>query len=115
MTKKLKSLNQTLDELPNEKLSEIELVALLANLTGYVYTFANTSHQRWGRDGKIKKAGDKNPAGFFQIMPDKSDDGFFEWYCDNRIEYQFFRSKNKAVLHFIFYWIKWSKEIKPTT
>lgn len=107
------SLRQPLTELPNQKLSDMELIALLASLTGYIYTFANTSHQRWGPNGKVKKAGDDNPDGFFQLMPHKADDGFFEWYCDNRTEYQMFKSKNKAVLHFIFYWTKWKNAGKP--
>ena len=109
------SLRGPLSDLPNQKLSDMELIALLTNLTGYIYTFANGAHQRWGENGKIKKAGENNPDGFFQLMPHTKDDGFFDWYSDNRSEYQFFKSKNKAVLHFIFYWTKWKNSQKANS
>jgi hypothetical protein len=95
--------------LSNQKPSDDELLILLENLIGYKYTFSNASHMRWGVKGKIHEANDNNPEGFYQIMPENEDGGFFNWYCEERLDYQFFKSTNRAVLHFIFYWTLWRK------
>jgi hypothetical protein len=93
--------------------SERELTTLLYNLTGHVYVFATSSSMRWGKDGEIEKMGEANPNGFYQLMPDTLDDGFFDWYCDERSEQQFFPSIEPATLQFIHYWMKWNALGKP--
>lgn len=102
-----------IDELPDQKLGGKELIALLYNLTGHHYTFTNSPSMRWGKKGKLKEATDVDPDGFYQIVPEDNDEGFFDWYRVNREEYQFFKSRSKAVLHFIFYWMKWRDADKP--
>ena len=101
-------------DLENQKLSDTELLILIFNLTGRKYTFANGSHMRWGT-GKVKQAVGENPDGFFQLMPEGSDGGFFDWYCDVRTDHQFFKSRQKATLQFIYYWLEWKKAGKPST
>lgn len=96
-----------IDELPDQKVGNKELITLLFNLTGSHYTFENAPSMQWGKNGKIKEASDVNPKGFFRIVPEGNDGGFYEWYRSNRKDYQFFKSRSKAVLHFIFYWTKW--------
>ena len=91
----------------NQQVSGKELMTLLYNLTGYIYTFATVSSMRWGQNGTTIQMSATNPEGFFQLMPDSTDAGFFDWYCYNRPEQQFFESKNNAVLHFIYFWQKW--------
>jgi len=101
---------QSFPDLKDQKLSTKEYVLLLANLTGYQYTFASAANLRWGKDGKVKTA--EEGKSFTQIMPETSDDGFFDWYCDRREDYQFFKSKSRATLQFIYYWTEWKNTAK---
>ena len=104
---------KNIDDLEDQKLGKKELISLLFNLTGQKYTFQNSQSMRWGKDGKIKQTSEEYPGGFFQLVPQDSDDGFFDWYRLNRADYQFFKSRSKAVLHLIFYWTKWRDAGKP--
>ena len=101
---------QPLPDLKDQKLSTTEYVLLLSNLTGYRYTFVSAANLRWGKDGKVKNA--EEGKSFTQIMPETSDDGFFDWYCNRRGDYQFFNSEYRATLQFIYYWTEWRKTVK---
>lgn len=105
--------NLDIGELANKKLNDHEITALLFNLTDCIYTFASSSDMRWGKDGKVKHMDKSHPDGFYQLMPDSLDDGFFDWYCYNREDQQFFETKENATLHFIYYWMKWNNAGKP--
>jgi hypothetical protein len=50
---------------------------------------------------------------FWQLMPVNSDDGFFDWYCWVRENYQFFKTKEICALYFIKYWTYWVRQGKP--
>ena len=101
-------------ELLKQELSEKDMMVLLFNLTGHLYTFAVGSDLRWGNSDEIVNSSpERNPEGFYQLMPKTIDDGFFDWYCYNREDYQFFETQENCVLHFIFYWSKWEKLDKP--
>ena len=113
MKTETQQLAKTIDELPDQKLGNKELITLLFNLTGRNYMFSNAKTMQWGKKGKVKEVTDENPDGFFQIIPQDNDEGFFKWYSINREDYQFFKSRSKAVLHFIFYWMKWRDAGKP--
>lgn len=98
-------------DLPNEKLSDKELIAILFNLTGQVYTFATASDMRWGANGEVLDNGKPGyEKGFYQLMPASLDDGFFDWYCLKREEYQFFKTREGCTLHFINYWFQWKRQ-----
>lgn len=85
---------------------------LLFNITGQLYSFAVGSAMRWVRNAKVQHSPD-HEDGYFQLMPDTHDDGFFDWYCANRENEQFFEKKEHAALHFIYYWMEWEKLGKP--
>lgn len=76
---------------------------ILHSITGVKYTFAQASNRRWGAKGKIID------GVFYQLMPEKTADPFFYWYCDKRTEYQFFKSKANCVIYFLKYWFEWTK------
>src|SRR4051794_35930451 len=95
-------------DLHNENLAEKEISIILYNITGSLYTFAGSSSMRWGANGEVLKSENTSfRNGFYQLMPERGDDGFFDWYCDIRSEQQFFKSKETCVLHFINYWYQW--------
>lgn len=101
------------EQIATETIAEKQISAILYNVTGQLYTFAVASMMRWGAGGKISHINDRNPNGFYQIMPHKTDDEFFNWYCWKREDYQFFQTKEAAALHFIYYWTQWSGLGKP--
>ena len=78
----------------------------LFEITGNLYCFAAASDRKWG---KAKRTEHMKENPFYQIMPFKKDDGFFNWYCSKREYFQFFKSKEMCVLYFILYWMKWKK------
>ena len=87
-----------------ENLPEIQLEKLIFTLTGNIYCFATSSVRKWGNeDAKIENL----QEGFFQLMPDKTDNGFFDWYCSERPYHQFFSTKENAALNFLHYWTQW--------
>lgn len=100
-------------DINSHHLTEKDITNLLYRQTGCIYTFATSSELRWGKDGEIMRINEKNPNGFFQLMPHAMDDGFFDWYCNHREHFQFFISKESATLHFIHYWLKWKSTGKP--
>lgn len=99
---------EPLHELTKHDLSERDITRILHSLTGQVYTFATASGMRWGKDGKVERMGEDFPNGFYELMPHATNDGFFDWYCDRRMEHQIFVSQEIAALHFIYYWLEWS-------
>lgn len=74
----------------------------LLEITGHHYSFAVGSIRTWGN---IKEHDGK----FYQLMPDEFDDGFFDWYCEERPNNQFFKNKLECVLRFVKHWINWKK------
>lgn len=113
MQQLVRSIEKEFPELKWEQLEPDDITRMLFHLTGTVYTFAVASDARWGEGGEIKNMIGKNHEGFFQLMPHTLDDGFFDWYCEKREEYQFFETKENAALHFIYYWMKWDKLGRP--
>jgi hypothetical protein len=100
-------------ELLNHDLSEQDITRILHAVTGHIYTFATASDMRWGKNDTVEHKGEEFPNGFYQLMPDAMDDGFFDWYCYHRDEQQFFASPETAALHFIYYWTQWNRMGKP--
>ncbi|HTE27058.1 hypothetical protein [Flavitalea sp.] len=78
-------------------------------VTGEKWDFAEASNRRYFG---VVEEGD-----YYQLMPEwRSGPGnFFDWYCENRPEDQFFVLKSDAVLRFVQYWVKWTalkKDVK---
>ena len=86
---------------------ENQVVPYLRLLTDYRYAVEISMHRRWGQAG-----GDVEEGRFYQIVPDRVDDGFFDWYSDNRPDHQHFKTVEMALLHFVFYWHLWKREKK---
>ena len=84
---------------------ENQVVPYLRLLTDYRYTVEISLHRKWGDENAVKEDGK-----FYQIVPDRVDNGFFDWYCDNRPFHQHFRTVEMALLHFVFYWHLWFKD-----
>jgi hypothetical protein len=76
-------------------------------LTSHFYSFAIISNRRWGKKNKVEH------GTFWQLMSDGEDDGFFDWYCYVREDYQFFKTKEICILYFIKYWTEWNRRGKP--
>lgn len=88
--------------------NDIDVKNYLIAMTNYPYSFAQGSDRKWGTSNKIEH------GVFYQLMPDKRDDGgFFYWYCDKRPNHQFFKTKEMCVLYFIKYWTDWDKSGRP--
>lgn len=83
---------------------ENQVTPYLRMVTGYRYGLEISLHRKWGSAGSVQEQGK-----FYQIIPDRVDDGFFDWYCDNRPYQQFFRTMEMAVLHFVFYRHVWKE------
>src|SRR4051812_6576543 len=95
----------SLENNPEKFEDENQVTPYLRLITGYRYCLANASHRRWG-----KPESDMEEGHFYQIVPDQVDNGFFNWYCDNRPCHQRFRTVEMAVLYFVFYWHIWKQE-----
>lgn len=76
-------------------------------ITGHAYSFAITSARMWGKSDVEHTNIAEEP--FYQLMPHHLDDGFFDWYCYVREYYQFFKTKEMCIIHFVFYWDLWNK------
>lgn len=83
--------------------SDEHLIDILFSLTGTKYIFAQVSSRRWGRKSETVN------GTYYQIMPERLDDPFFNWYCNERTEYQFFKSKANCIIYFLKYWVIWKK------
>ena len=98
-------------ELPSQNISEKHISVMLLAMTGYLYTFASSCDMRWGADGEVQHIENSDFTGpYYQLMPEITDDGFFDWYCDLRPDQQFFETKEDCTLHFINYWHQWKHE-----
>ena len=71
-------------------------------ITNYEYEFAESSVRVWNLR--------QENGHFFQIMPVRIDDGFFNWYVQKCPHQQFFKYKAEAVLRFLKYWLEWKEE-----
>ena len=76
-------------------------------MTGHPYSFALADHRKWGEKSKIER------GEFYQLMPDRPDDGFFNWYCDTRPFNQFFKTKEMCLIHFLKYHHDWEEAGQP--
>lgn len=90
-----------------ESLPDIQIEKLLKSITGFSYSFATVSTRKWGHEDAVKE---NSEAGFFQLMPDGLDDGFFDWYCLARQYHQFFITKENAVVNFLYYWNQFTNQ-----
>jgi hypothetical protein len=89
----------------NENLNDLELQVLVWYITKAKFEFATTSDRKWGEDGEVEH------GAFYQLMPaDIVGMNFFNWYCDEKMYYQFFKSKKDCVLQFLTYWCRWQDE-----
>ena len=112
-----------------EVMDDAQVMPYLAYITGYKYCVAVGTGRIWGDENAKRHAqtleqehyntnGEDEDSvaltesgSFYQIMPETDDDGFFDWYCDNRPNNQFFKTTEMAVLHFVFWWNVWQKEM----
>lgn len=107
------ALNDKFDQILNFDLNhekfenEYQIVPYLRLVTGCRYGVETSAHRRWGNETSSQEEGK-----FYQIIPDRVDDGFFDWYCDYRPFHQFFRTVEMALIHFVFYWHVWMDEKK---
>ncbi len=71
-----------------EKLEDAQQVTpYLRYVTGYRYRLERSNHRRWGNAESPLEEGD-----FYQILPDQVDNGFYDWYCNNRPNHQWYRT-----------------------
>jgi hypothetical protein len=90
-----------------EKLEDAQQVTpYLRYLTGCRYRLEQTNYRRWADQESPLEEGV-----FYQILPDQVDNGFYNWYCNNRPYHQLYRTPEMALLQFIFYWHVWQKEV----
>lgn len=107
------ALNDKFDQILNFDLNhekfenEYQIVPYLRLVTGCRYGVETSAHRRWGNASSPQEEGK-----FYQIIPDRVDDGFFDWYCDFRPFHQFFRTVEMALIHFVFFWHVWRDENK---
>jgi len=95
-----------LDQDPEKFEDEQQVTPYLRLITGFRYRLAITTHRRWAdRENPLEE------GRFYQITPDQMDNGFFDWYCNNRPCHQHFKTVEMAVLYFVFYWHIWQKEM----
>ena len=105
------ALNSKFDQIlclkdnPERFEDESQVTPYLRLVTGFRYCLEKISHRKWGDADQPSEEGN-----FYQIVPDRVDNGFFDWYCDNRPYHQAFRTVEMAVLYFVFYWHIWQKE-----
>lgn len=100
----------------------------LREVTNCSYSFAVTSKRIWGRkpikfgknEDEILEFEDEDSAykriedgQFYQLMPDGLDEGFFNWYCRERMYNQFFTTKEMCVASFLKFYIIWISLGKP--
>lgn len=78
--------------------NDYDLMQLVLRVTGQLYTFAVA-------DGAF--CGFKGVDTVYQLMPHTDDDGFFDWYCLERVDDQFFETKQDCALNFLKYWHIW--------
>ncbi len=83
---------------------ENQVIPYLRLLTDYRYNINMSLHRRWGSTDSLLEEGK-----FYQIVPDNVDDGFYDWYYENRRCYQFFKTVEMALLYFVFYRRVWLK------
>jgi hypothetical protein len=83
------------------KLSSHELTELVYRITGQIYTFAVADGKWCGLDSDTA----------YQLMPHTFDTGFFDWYCLERVNDQFFANKEDCTLNFLKYWFKWQEHL----
>ena len=88
-----------------------ELEEILRNITGSKYCWAVTSDRKWGKDSPIEHAKINKP--FYQIMPNKGDTDFFNWYCYTREWHQFFKTREMCLIYFLYYFNEWVMEGQP--
>jgi len=79
--------------------------------TNNYYSFAIATERIWTDPDKVEHL--KNEW-FYQLMPDKLDDGFFDWYCWVRPNNQFFKTQEMCILYFVRYWTEWTRKGKPS-
>ena len=84
---------------------ENQVVPYLRMVTDYRYGIEISHHRKWGsKDSPIEE------GIFYQIIPDRVDDGFFDWYSNLCPYHQFFKTVEMALLWFVFYRNVWLKE-----
>ena len=94
-----------IDESSERFEDENQVVPYLRLLTDYRYTVELSLHRRWGNETSVIEEGK-----FYRIVPDRVDNGFFDWYSDNLPFHQHFKTVEMALLQFVFYWHFWMKE-----
>jgi hypothetical protein len=87
---------------------DAQLTPYLYLITGYRYSMAICLGRSWGET-------EEDDGEFYQIMPDEEDGGFFDWYCQHRTDYQFFKTLNAAVVHFVFFWHLWQNRFSENS
>ena len=84
---------------------ENQTVPYLRMITDYRYGVEVSNHRKWGnKDSPVEH------GRFYQIIPDRVDDGFFDWYCNICPYHQLFKTVEMALLRFVFYWNVWRKD-----
>lgn len=81
-------LDNDLERFENEN----QVVPYLRIITGYRYGLEISLRRKWGNEDSPLEEGK-----FYQFIPDKVDDGFFDWYCDNCPYHRFFHAVEMAL------------------
>lgn len=92
-----------------EILEEKELLETVLSIVKHPHSFTEHSARIWGNNTKVEKSVNN----YYQLKPNGIFN-FFDWYCENRCNFQFFKSKNLCVLNYLFYWSYWHKIGKPS-
>ncbi|MBC7388249.1 MAG: AbrB/MazE/SpoVT family DNA-binding domain-containing protein [Opitutaceae bacterium] len=87
---------------------QLNVALFMQHFTGFPYSFAVSSSRKWGSEDSLVES---RQEGYYQLMPDHIDSGFFDWYCNERPYHQFFKTKEKAMLYFLKFWWSWTKKM----
>ena len=98
-------MENSLEASATNKISKNYILSYLYRNTGFKYCFAHSSSRIWNKVGEIEQQEDGND--FCQIMPEQSDNSFFDWYVLERQYNQFFKTEEKAFVFFLKYLEEW--------
>jgi hypothetical protein len=82
------------------QLTDFDLSQIVYRVTGQFYGFAVASGYFMEMQAEE----------VYQLMPHTVDNGFFDWYCLERVDHQFFETKQECTLQFLKYWYIWKNK-----
>lgn len=86
--------------------------AYLHYITNNYYSFTTKLSRVWTNPDKKENTTEDFP--FFQLIPESEskDDGFFDWYIQERPYNQLFKTKETCLIYFVNYWTEWARQGK---